>query len=436
MKLADFIEFNPRTPIPRGTAAPFVDMASLPTGDRYFPLQTVKEFKGSGSKFKDGDTLLARITPCLENGKGGFVKGLGVGVFAHGSTEFIVLRAMAPTDADFVFYISKHPDFRKHAIKQMSGTSGRQRVAWQSLIEYEIHDLTQAEREEIGLVLSVLDHKIELNRRMNETLEGMAQAIFRDWFVDFGPTHRKQPGTIDPTKIMGGLIQNETKAKEIADLFPDSLGDDGLPVGWENRELSHFIKIKHGYAFKGEFFRTEESPYILITPGNFRIGGGFKSNKLKYYDGPFPKEYVLEKNDLVMTMTDLSKAGDTLGYPAFIPESAKSFFLHNQRIGKVFIQSEQVGAIFLYQIFCSPEYRSHILGGATGSTVKHTSPTKISSYAIPVCSVELMKKFEEHSSILRDRISSNDLENQALTQIRDYLLPKLMSGEIRVEARA
>ena len=143
MKLVDLLDFNPKTPISKGTVATFADMASLPTGERYFPISTIKEFKGSGSKFKDEDTLLARITPCLENGKGGFVKGLGADVSAHGSTEFIVLRAKKSTDVNFVFYISKHPEFREHAIKQMSGTYGRQRVAWQSLADYEIHDLTK-----------------------------------------------------------------------------------------------------------------------------------------------------------------------------------------------------------------------------------------------------------------------------------------------------
>ena len=100
MKLEDLVDFNPRTPIAKGESAPFVDMASLPTGDKHFPISAFRVFKGSGSKFKDGDTLLARITPCLENGKGGFVQGLGEGVFSHGSTEFIVLRAKKLSDKD------------------------------------------------------------------------------------------------------------------------------------------------------------------------------------------------------------------------------------------------------------------------------------------------------------------------------------------------
>ncbi|BDV35763.1 restriction endonuclease subunit S [Methylocystis iwaonis] len=98
----------------------------------------------------------------------------------------------------------------------------------------------------IASVLSALDDKIELNRRMNETLEQMAQAIFRDWFVDFGPVRRKQEGASDPIAIMGGLVQNAVRADELAALFPDTLGDDGVPAGWSPSELGKLFEIKIG----------------------------------------------------------------------------------------------------------------------------------------------------------------------------------------------
>lgn len=81
---------------------------------------------------------------------------------------------------------------------------------------------------------------------------------------------------------------------------------------WKTYKLGDLIEIKHGYAFKGEYFSDKPSENILLTPGNFNIGGGFKSDKFKYYVGEPPKEYVLKENDLIITMTDLSKAGDTL----------------------------------------------------------------------------------------------------------------------------
>jgi type I restriction enzyme S subunit len=112
---------------------------------------------------------------------------------------------------------------------------------------------------------------------------------------------------------------------------------------WKFVKLGDLIDITHGYAFKGEFFREAPPGDILLTPGNFAVGGGFKSDKLKYYVGDVPEDFILFKNDLLVTMTDLSKAADTLGYPALLPQSPKNcHFLHNQRLGKVIIKLENL----------------------------------------------------------------------------------------------
>ena len=145
--------------------------------------------------------------------------------------------------------------------------------------------------------------------------------------------------------------------------------------------LNDLIEIKHGFAFKGKYFKGEETKDILITQGNFKIGGGFKADKLKFYDGPIPEQYVLNQSDLIVTMTDLSKKADTLGYPALVPRLKKYRFLHNQRIGLVNIKNKQrLEKYFLYYLLHSEEYRHYIVETATGSTVKHTSPDRILEY--------------------------------------------------------
>jgi type I restriction enzyme S subunit len=107
---------------------------------------------------------------------------------------------------------------------------------------------------------------------------------------------------------------------------------------WIETVLKEVMDIKHGFAFPGENIRDVPPGDILLTPGNFAIGGGFKGDKYKYFDGVVPDEYVLNEGDLIVTMTDLSKQSDTLGYPAFVPESLGPRFLHNQRLGKVLIK--------------------------------------------------------------------------------------------------
>ena len=149
---------------------------------------------------------------------------------------------------------------------------------------------------------------------------------------------------------------------------------------WKKHKLSNIISVKHGYAFKGEFFSDEPTKNILLTPGNFNIGGGFKSDKLKYYNGQIPKDYILSKGEIIVTMTDLSKQADTLGYSAKIPNDTSKVFLHNQRVGLVKLINNDFDADFVYWLLRTYEYQRFIAGSATGATVKHTSPSKIGFY--------------------------------------------------------
>ena len=179
------------------------------------------------------------------------VRNLSGEGLAHGSTEFIVMRAFCETDENFVYYISRLPEFRALAKKQMTGTSGRQRVGWQSLTKFQITQLDTDERERIGSALSLLDDKIEQNRRMNETLEAMARAIFKDWFVDFGPTRAKIEG------------RTPYLAAELWDLFPDALDEEEKPVGWKVRKLDDFFELTYGKSL----------PAKKRTPGNVAVYG-------------------------------------------------------------------------------------------------------------------------------------------------------------------
>ena len=112
-------------------------------------------------------------------------------------------------------------------------------------------------------------------------------------------------------------------------------------------KLGDYIRIKHGFAFKGEYITAENNGVVLVTPGNFEIGGGFKEDKCKFFNGDYPKEYVLSPYDLIVTMTDLSKQGDTLGYSALVPKTNR-VYLHNQRIGLVDVYNPKADKMFIY----------------------------------------------------------------------------------------
>lgn len=411
MKLSEIVEFNPSTPLRRGTVAPFVDMASLPTTERYFRITETREFKGSGSKFRDGDTLLARITPCLENGKGGFVRGLGRGVAAHGSTEFIVLRPKKTSDADFVYYVTRHPDFRSFAIKQMSGTSGRQRVAWQALTDYELVDLTPFERAALGSLLSALDDKIELNRRMNATLETMARAIFRDWFVDFGPTRAKIEG------------REPYLAPDLWPLFPDRLDDEGKPEGWEMSEIG-----KEATAVGGSTPSTKEPAY---WGGNINWATPKDLSSLKapvlLETSRTITEAGLEKisSGLLPEGTVLLSSRAPIGYVAIaaVPVAVNQGFIALKCEGRL---SKE----FVWQWLHA--FMDEIKGNANGSTFQEISKKNFRPLPVVVPSEPARSAFDAIVSPMLERIIANERESRTLAQTRDLLLPRLMSGELRV----
>lgn len=183
-KAEDFIEFNPRLTIRKGETATKVSMDKLQPFTKAIPEVEQAVFSG-GSKFCNGDTIMARITPCLENGKTAFVDNLQDGEVAFGSTEFIVMRARPGiSDPQFVYYLAISPFFRDVAIKSMVGSSGRQRVQQSVLNGLELIVPPLNEQRRIGSFLAKLDDKIELNRKINENLERQAQAIFECWFTD------------------------------------------------------------------------------------------------------------------------------------------------------------------------------------------------------------------------------------------------------------
>lgn len=190
---------------------------------------------------------------------------------------------------------------------------------------------------------------------------------------------------------------------------------------WIERKLGDLFKVKHGFAFKGKYFSDTETFYLLTTPGNFSIGGGFQNDKPKYYSGPIPDDYVLNAGDIIVTMTDLSKESDTLGNAAIIPEDS-NIWLHNQRVGLLqFNDSCKSYPKFVSYLLRSHEYRSWIIGSATGTTVKHTSPSRISEFACRVPPLAEQKAIAHILGALDDKIELNRRMNATLEAMAQAL---------------
>ena len=205
---------------------------------------------------------------------------------------------------------------------------------------------------------------------------------------------------------------------------------------WEKYKLGDVLKVKHGFAFKGEHFTEEPNLNILLTPGNFRVGGGFKGDKFKYYQGDFPKEYILKEGEVIVTMTDLSRDGDTLGYSAKIPYSHNTRYLHNQRLGLLQFLPGDFDKDFIYWLLRTKDYQEFIVSSATGSTVKHTSPSRIEEYEFSCPSLPSQRRIAAILTVLDDKIELNRRINETLEGIAQAVwgewFGKYASGEVEL----
>jgi type I restriction enzyme S subunit len=224
-----------------------------------------------------------------------------------------------------------------------------------------------------------------------------------------------------------------------------TVGDSKLTVGvenkshWETVNLGELFRIKHGFAFKGEFF-SESGKYILLSPGNFQEEGGLKlkGDKEKYYIGQFPTEYLLNKGELLVVLTDLKQTAPILGASGFIRENNK--FLHNQRLGKIVnLDESRIDINFLFYLFNYHQVRGQIKGSATGSTVRHTSPERIYEVKVSLPPPPIQRKIAAILSAY-DRLIENNtrrieiLEEMARSIYREWFV-KFRSETEKVENR-
>ena len=174
--LGEVVEVNPREPLERGSISPYLDMAALPTSGPNADDAIWREFT-SGSRFRNGDTLLARITPCLENGKTAYVQHLPEGTVGWGSTEFVVMRAKPPVPSAFAYLLARDKIFREHAIQSMTGTSGRQRVQVDSVTSYKLPGPSAGVWAVFGLLTERLFSRINSTREEASALAALRDAL-------------------------------------------------------------------------------------------------------------------------------------------------------------------------------------------------------------------------------------------------------------------
>ena len=189
-----------------------------------------------------------------------------------------------------------------------------------------------------------------------------------------------------------------------------------MQADWQQVVLGDLVEITHGFAFKGEYFSDNPSGHVLLTPGNFAIGGGFRHDKMQYYgDGPVPEEFTLAPGELLITMTDLSRSADTLGYSAILPATEDRRYLHNQRLGRVLIKDRTpLDKRFLFYRLCVNDYRHEVLASATDTTVRHTAPSRIKAFAFSLPPLDEQRAIASILGALDDKTELNRRMNETL----------------------
>lgn len=364
----------------------------------------------------DGDVILTREAPI---GEVGYVNGLGKIFLGQRIMQYRPdPRKIVPR---YLYYAFRSPDLQHQFGTHDGSGSVVSHIRVADCHEFKVSLPSIQDQQLVVELLGSLDDKIELDRRTNETLEAMAQNIFRDWFVDFGPTRRKIEGATDPIKIMGGLVSDPDDAQQLADLFPAKLSDDGTPEGWEEEAFSSFVDIIGGGTPKTSVdeYWNGDIPWFSVV------------------DTPPPGSVFVDRTEKLVTAkglaesaTRLIRAGTTIisarGTVGNLAVAAQDMTFNQSCYGLQGLDA--VGDYFVF--LASQHIVERLKGMAHGSVFSTITRGTFDGVSFARSPSPVLKKFDEIVGPLFEKIKAGVKQGRNLAATRDLLLPMLMSGEI------
>lgn len=372
---------NPSTSLKQGVLAKKVAMDSLKPFTKKIQKFELATFTG-GMKFKNGDTLVARITPCLENGKTAYVDILNDDEVAFGSTEYIVLRERTKrSDRQFLYYFATSNIFREVAILSMTGSSGRQRVQTEMVTGHEFEFPSVDEQRAIAGVLVSLDDKIDLLRRQNQTLYALAETLFRHWFID------------------------------------------GAQDDWVPTKLSEVVRTNLK-TLRGDHIHSEIQ---YLDTGSITEGVIESLQRIPLKDAPSRARRLVGHNDII-----ISTVRPNHKHYGFIKNPPSDLVVST---GFCVVTCESIDPHFVYLFLTQPEMTEYLsmVAEASTSTYPSLKPSDIEALEFLMPPEKLIAEFGELASDSWQKIAANHIQISELKTLRDTLLPKLMSGEVCVE---
>ena len=275
-------------------------------------------------------------------------------------------------------------------------------------------------------VLAKIDDRITLLRETNTTLEAIAQALFKSWFVDFDPVHAKMQGHAP-----------EGMDEATAALFPDSFEEAELgavPKGWSISSVADVAEIIKGKSYSSKDLVAQNTT-ALVTLKSFERGGGFRMDGFKPYSGAFKPTQVVTPGDLIVAYTDVTQAAELIGKPAIVVGIEEhDTLVASLDVGIVRPDFSKCSRQFLYGLFKTDSFQSHTLAHTSGTTVLHLSKDGVGSYQFVLPPVGLINVFEEVATALAERRQINSDQVRTLMSLRDTLLPRLISGRLPFES--
>ena len=330
-----------------------------------------------------------------------------------------VLRGTTDEETRYLYYALSTVQVRPF----MSG-SVQAKLSQRNLNQIPVpYPAEDSERRAIARVLGALDDKIEHNRRMSATLEAMARALFKSWFVDFEPVRAKaegRPSGLPPA--LDALFPASFEASELGQ----------IPSGWGVRSLDDVAETVRGRSYRSA--ELAESDTALVTLKSFARGGGYRPDGLKPYTGKYKPAQIVGPGELVIACTDVTQAAEVVGRPAIVPADQR-FTALVASLDTLIIRPRDVSAApvpFLYCLTSEPSFTQHTYAHVSGTTVLHLSKEAVPAFKFALPPSDLMRAFIGLAGPAFKRMTDLSGESAATAAQRDALLPRLVSGEVRV----
>lgn len=303
-----------------------------------------------------------------------------------------MLRVKDPdiVDIRYLYYFTNLDD-QIQSLRSRANSGVQVNLTTTAILESDITLPAISEQRAIAGILGALDDKIELNRRMNRTLESMARAVFRQWFVE----------SIEVSK-------------------------------WGTSKIGELAELDKGVSYKGAFLTDEGMP--MINLGCFLGKGRFEIDKLKPYSGEYKERHTVKPGDIVLANTDITQKREVIGSPAIVPDyPAKEYLFTHHTYALRVNDDSPILKHYLYFTLLQEEFRERAEGFATGTTVLALPRDAVLDYEIPMPPSNVLQSFYEQVQPMLQMVQSSIKESRTLGSLRDSLLPKLMRGEVRVK---